>query len=95
MEETIWNGGFYELTMEFSKAIKLQHLVQTLKKAPYSSGFWQERTTYHEEPILLEANQVYGSLLIDDTQLPCLISIIEGEGQSNWLDISIPQGSFF
>ena len=31
---------------------------------------------------------------IDDTQLPCLISLIEGEGHTNWLDISIPQGAF-
>ena len=94
MEETIWHGGFYELTMEFSAAIKLQHVVQTLKKAPHISGFWRDRAAYHEEPELFSSDQLYGYLSVDDTQLPCLISLIEGEGQSNWLDISIPQGAF-
>ena len=39
MEETIWNGGFYELTVEFSAVIKLQDVVQTLKKHLIFQGF--------------------------------------------------------
>lgn len=94
MEETIWNGGFYELTMEFLATIELQQVVQILNEAPHFTGFWRERTSYHEKPALFASDQLYGYLSIDDVKLPCLISLIQVEGQSNWLDISIPQGAF-
>ena len=68
MEETIWNGSFYELTMEFSVAIKLQDVVQTLNKAPHFSGFWRDRAAYHEEPELFSSYQLYGYISVDNNK---------------------------
>lgn len=87
--ETIWQGGYFELSMEFSQEVQLSCVVQALRAAPNFAGFWQERT-YSGATV---SEGAYGLLAMEHQALPCLISLIETE-TSNWFDVAIPQGAF-
>lgn len=104
IDDANWIGGYYELSIEFhpsGKVKRINEALGTLEKSQFFKGMWREQSAYQKDPISLpiaiEANSVtplYGTLHIsDETILPCLITITSVPGESDWLDISIPQAS--
>lgn len=103
-EPETWSGGYYELSIEIpfdEKGAGLNQALYALKNLDIFNGFWERPQDYQSEslalPLILEKDCVIGLyglvMLSDGNTLPCLISIIRSEGQSNWLDISIPQSA--
>ena len=99
-----WIGGFYELSIEFHPVgdnNRLNQALITLQHSGFFNGLWQERQDFQSDSISLplnmgddSVNQFYGAInLSDGNTLPCLISVIRMEDESDWLDISIPQAS--
>ena len=99
----IWLGGHYELSIEYhpsGDSLKLNNALETLYKSGLFNGMWAEKRDYLKSsvplPITIEDESVqlfYGTLsLSKDHELPCEISVIRIRGESDWLDISIPQG---
>ena len=39
-KQSIWHGGFYELSMEFDNVTDLQKALQVIKQHEQISGFW-------------------------------------------------------
>ncbi|MEO2073789.1 MAG: hypothetical protein ABGX20_00010 [Bacillus sp. (in: firmicutes)] len=100
-----WIGGFYELSIEFHPVgnnDRLNKALNALQSFKLFRGLWKERQDFQAGSISLPINiddnsvsQFYGTLIMTDgNTLPCLISLIRIEGESDWLDISIPQASF-
>ncbi|UTI42237.1 hypothetical protein [Niallia sp. RD1] len=99
-----WIGGFYELSIEFHPVgdnNRLNQALIALENIGFFNGLWQERQDFLSDSISLpinidddSVNQFYGTLnLTDGNTLPSLISVIRIEGESDWLDISIPQAT--
>ncbi|MTH55344.1 hypothetical protein GKZ89_18275 [Bacillus mangrovi] len=99
-----WIGGFYELRIEFHPVgdnKRVNDALIALHTIKFFNGLWKERQDFQSNsislPIIMDdesADQFYGTLnLTDGTTLPCLISLIRIEGESDWLDLSIPQAS--
>ena len=99
-----WIGGFYELSIEFHPVgdhNRLKQALITLQKLEFFNGIWQENHDFQLDSISLpinieddSVNQFYGTLIHSDgNNLPCLITVITIEEESNWLDISISQAS--
>ncbi|MDN4492839.1 hypothetical protein [Ureibacillus aquaedulcis] len=100
-----WMGGYYELSMEFQPLgddKRLNDALLSLTNCNFFKGLWQTREDFQTSklplPIKIEPdsiNQLYGTLsLRDGNTLPCLVSLIRINEESDWLDISIPQASF-
>ncbi|TFB24086.1 hypothetical protein E3U55_04540 [Filobacillus milosensis] len=100
-----WIGGFYELSIEFHPVgddKRLNDALKSLEKSNVINGIWKEQEDYQKKrvslPIEIEedsVNQYYGTLLISDgNTLPCVITIIRVDVESDWLDVSIPQAAF-
>lgn len=101
---TNWIGGFYELSIEFNPAgnnKRLNRAFIALQSLKLFNGLWKERQDFHTNSISLPINiddcsvsQFYGTVSMSDgNTLPCLISVIRVEGESDWLDVSIPQAT--
>ena len=99
-----WIGGFYELSIEFhpfGDNNRLNQALIALRNLGFFTGYWQEQQDFESDPISLpinndegSVNQFYGILSSPDgNTLPCLISVIRIDGESDWIDISIPQAS--
>lgn len=97
-----WIGGFYELSIEYHPSgnnKKLNDALGSLYQCDFFNGMWVEKSDYQTSPVPLPINieeesvhLFYGILtLTADNQLPCVISVIRVHGESDWLDISIPQ----
>lgn len=99
-----WIGGFYELSIEyhpFGDNKKLNDALESMYKCDFFNGMWIEKSDYFKSPVPLplpinveeeSVNLFYGTLsLTEDNKLPCVISVIRISGESDWLDISIPQ----
>lgn len=97
-----WTGGYYELSMEYHPSgdpKKLNDALDSLYKSDIFHGMWIEKSDYCMAPVPLpihveeDSVQLFSGLLslTTDIQLPCVISIISVCGESDWLDISIPQ----
>ena len=100
-----WKGGFYELSIEFHPVgndKRLNGALTSLEKSKVINGIWKEREDYKKNPVSLpveieedSVNQYFTTLLISDgNTLPCAITVIRIDGESDWLDISIPQTAF-
>ncbi|MEK4538374.1 hypothetical protein NST21_24020 [Peribacillus sp. FSL K6-1552] len=100
-----WIGGFYELSIEFHPVgdnKRLNDALVSLQKNKFFNGIWKERQDFQTHsislPIKIEddsVNHFYGTLFISDgNTLPCAITIVRIDGESDWLDISIPQAIF-
>lgn len=100
-----WTGGYYELSIEYHPSgdhKKLNDALDSLYKSDNFHGMWVEKSDYHMAPVPLPihieeegVHLFYGTLtLTAGHQLPCVISIISVCGESDWLDISIPQAIF-
>ncbi|CAM3737411.1 hypothetical protein [Mesobacillus zeae] len=99
-----WFGGFYELSIEFHPVgdnKRLNQALIALQNFKFFNGLWKERQDFQLNSITLpiniddeRVNPFYGTLILSDgNTLPCLISVIKIEGESDWLDISIPQAT--
>jgi hypothetical protein len=99
-----WTGGFYELSIEFNPAgdnKRLNQALIALQNFKLFNGLWKERQDFQSHSISLPINidedsvsQFYGTVsMTDGYTLPCLISLIRVEGESDWLDLSIPQAT--
>ena len=100
-----WTGGFYELSIEFHPVgnnKRLNDALVALQKCNSFKGLWQTREDFQSNTISLpleikkdSVNQYYGTLSISDgNTLPCVITIIRIDKESDWLDIAIPQSIF-
>ncbi|MGP7817644.1 hypothetical protein [Niallia sp. 01092] len=100
-----WIGGFYELSIEyhpFGDDKRINEALNALCKSDFFNGMWGEKKDYEKHSISLPINiedesvdQFYGFLyLSEENELPCMICVIRVSGESDWLDISIPQASF-
>lgn len=101
----IWTGCFYEISIEyhsFGNNKRINDALNALCKSDFFNGMWGERKDYQKDFISLPINiedecvkQFYGILsLSEEDEFPCLISVIRVSGESDWLDISIPQAAF-
>jgi hypothetical protein len=97
----IWLGGYYELSMEFGPFGDNERVNEALKamvECDFFNGLWPEKKDFYKNaitpPINIEAvNQFYGIVTTSTkVELPCLVSVIRVEGESDWIDISIPIG---
>lgn len=99
-----WIGGYYELSIEFHPYRDKNRLYQALialQNLDLFKGYWKEQQDFETDTISLpinndnnSVNQLYGTLsTLNGHTLPCLISVIRIEGESDWIDISIPQAS--
>jgi hypothetical protein len=97
-----WIGGFYELSIECHPAgdnKRINQALIALQNFKLFNGLWKERQDFQSHSISLPINidedsvrQFYGTVsMTDGNTLPCLISVIRVEGESDWLDVSIPQ----
>ncbi|WP_181833283.1 hypothetical protein [Bacillus taeanensis] len=100
-----WVGGFYELSIEyrpFDDEKRLNEALNALCKSSFFNGIWEEKKYYKKHSISLpidiegeSVNQFYGTLFLsEDNELPCVISVVRVSGESDWLDIAIPQATF-
>lgn len=98
-----WTGGFYELSIEFDSADNkgLNQALIALKNFKLFNGFWKDRQDFGSHSITLpitfdegSVHQLYGMVsLFGGHTLPCLISLIKVQGESDWVDLSIPQAT--
>ncbi|HZG73679.1 MAG TPA: hypothetical protein VEY51_19235 [Chondromyces sp.] len=102
-----WIGGYYELSIEyhpFSNNKRINKALAALYESNYFNGIWEDKKDYPKKTISLpinieedSVNSFYGTLsLLNSTEneLPCVISIIRLNNESDWLDIAIPQAAF-
>lgn len=100
-------GGFYELSIEYHPCgndKRINEALGALEESRCFNGFWGEKKDFQKHtmslPITIEEDSVksfYGSLFLHNSaeeELPCLITIIRTNSESDWLDISIPQAAF-
>lgn len=99
----IWCNGFYELSMEYHPSgnnKRLEGALSALCKCELFSGLWEEKKDLYQDTLTLpitikDVNQMYGVLsLSSGEEFPCMVSVIRVEGESDWLDIAIPQAFF-
>ncbi|PLT30642.1 hypothetical protein [Peribacillus deserti] len=101
-----WIGGFYELSIEyhpFGNNKRVNEALTALCKSDYFNGFWEDKKDYQKKSISLPINieedsvtQFYGTLSLSNSkegELPCVITVIRVDGESDWLDIAIPQAA--
>lgn len=99
-----WIGGFYELSIEFhpfGDNDRLHQALSALQHLELFNGYWKEQQDFETDTISFALNnddisvsQFYGTLTSSDGHtLPCLVSVLRIEDESDWIDISIPQAS--
>lgn len=97
-----WTAGFYELSIEYHPVgnnNKINDALIALQNCPFFDGLWKERENFNKDiltlPLEIEddsATSYYGTLFVSDKiTLPCVITIIRVNEESDWLDIAIPQ----
>lgn len=98
-----WIGGFYELSIEYHPAgndKRINDALFALKASRCFHGLWAEKKDFQKPavslPVAIEDASVrsfYGMISRDpgEEELPCMITVTRIEGESDWLDISIPQ----
>lgn len=100
-----WTGGFYELSIEFHPVgnnKRLNDALIALQNCNFFDGLWQERENFQKNtlalPLKIESDSVnllYGTLsLTNELSLPCAVTIIRTNEESDWLDIAIPEAIF-
>ncbi|KYG34337.1 hypothetical protein [Alkalihalobacillus trypoxylicola] len=101
-----WIGGFYELSIEYNRSghnKRVNDGFAALCKSHYFNGVWENKKDYQKKSISLPINiqkdsvtSFYGTLSLSNSKeevLPCAITVIRVEGESDWLDIAIPQAA--
>ncbi|MER1959451.1 MAG: hypothetical protein ABS942_18875 [Solibacillus sp.] len=97
-----WAGGFYELSIEYHPVgnnNKINDVLIALQNCPFFDGLWEKRDNFKKDiltlPLEIENDSVtsiYGTVLVsDEITLPCVVTIIRINEESDWLDIAIPQ----
>lgn len=95
-----WYGSFYEISLELGPVgndlLALQAL-RALWSQPEVRGPWRERSDYDSEPddaaIEIGKVRLYGCFILDDgSEVGCMSHLIRVDGESDWLDLSIPTG---
>lgn len=102
-----WSGGYYELSVEYHPVGNNSRVNKALTALCKMECFWDIWADKKEEqklllclPITIEEDSVrqfYGALACphsSQVELPCVITVCRVEGQSDWLDIAIPQAAF-
>ncbi len=101
LDQDIWSGGFYELSLEYNPSgndKRILTALNTLCRFPDFKGLWNEKEAYFDNTITLptkieedSVTQFNGLLKIsNECILGCLITLIRVEEESDWLTISIP-----
>ncbi len=100
LREENWHGTHYELCFELGPtgddALAIRAL-RGLWHFPQLRGPWAERSGFGSEVdegvLTLAPASLYGCLRVDgETELGCNSYLIRVEGESDWLDLSIPVG---
>ncbi|MGE3976305.1 MAG: hypothetical protein AB7F94_01820 [Nitrospira sp.] len=95
-----WQGSFYELCLELGPAGSDTLAIRALEmlwRQPELHGPWVERSDYDPaanpvEPSI-QHSTYYGYLtLTDRKEVGCASYLIRVEGESDWLNLSIPMG---
>lgn len=94
-----WSGSFYELALELGPsgddALALQAL-RALWSRPEVRGPWRVWSDFDTDPITPSSTdeyRLYGCLRLDDgAEVGCMSHLIRVEGESDFLDLSIPIG---
>ncbi|MCM3585855.1 hypothetical protein M3182_08875 [Mesobacillus maritimus] len=96
-----WTGSYYELSIEFHPAgndQRLNEALTALQLSDFVSDLYDQQMKPVRFPISIEPSSIYsfyGMLTLSDVvTLPCLISIIRTDEESDWLDFSFPLASF-
>lgn len=100
-----WNGGFYELSIEyhpFGDNQRINEALSALCKSNFFNGIWEDKKDYQRNFISLPINieedschSFYGTLsLSNESRLPCMINVNRVKNESDWIDILIPQSAF-
>ncbi len=92
-----WNGGFYELSIEYHPFGNDQRINEALT-ALHECSYIKSKSM--SLPVQIEEGSVhtfYGSLSLSNSkgdELPIMITVVRVNGESDWLDIAIPQAAF-
>jgi hypothetical protein len=95
-----WYGSFYEISLELgptgNDALAKQAL-RALWAQPEVRGPWRERSDFDSElddaAITIDEVRLYGCFIMSDgSEVGCMSYLIRVEGESDWLDLSIPIG---
>lgn len=102
-----WIGGFYELSIEYHPSgnnKRVNEALTALCNSDLFNGVWEEKKDYQKKSISFPINieedsvtQLYGSLSLSrskELELPCLVTVVRVDGESDWLDVAIPQAAF-
>jgi hypothetical protein len=100
LREENWSGSFYELSLELGPSgddVLATRALDALWRQPELHGPWRERTAFASapDPALLSPEQVsqFGVLTLDgNIEVGCTSYLVRVEGESDWLDLSIPTG---
>lgn len=98
----IWFGGYYELSLEYHPVgndERLNKAMNALCTCGFINGLWREKKDFYKKtmtlPVTIEDSAFYGTISVSEqSELPCMISIIRVNGESDWIDIGIPLASF-
>jgi hypothetical protein len=100
IREENWLGSFYELSLELGASgddTLATRALAALWKQPELRGPWNERAALSSVPVQplpsLGHFCLYGVLsLAGNIELGCMSHLVRIEGESDWLDLSIPTG---
>lgn len=100
LREENWLGSFYEFSLELGPSgddTLATRALAALWRQPELRGPWNERPAFSSvpDPTLLSPEHVrlYGVLALNrSTELGCMSHLVRIEGESDWLDLSIPTG---
>jgi hypothetical protein len=98
--EENWFGSFYEFSLELGPAgddAVARRALEALWQQPELRGPWRERTAFASppDPSLLPPENVsqFGSLTLGkNIEVGCASYLVRIEGESDWLDLSVPTG---
>ncbi|MFD6211461.1 hypothetical protein [Peribacillus sp. NPDC060253] len=99
-----WIGGFYELSIEyhpFGDNKRVNEALTALSKSNFFSEIWEDKKEYQKNSVSLpfnieenSVNQFYGILYLPNSnELPCVITVTRVNGESDCLEIAIPQAA--
>ncbi len=100
LQEDRWRGSFYEISLELGPAGDdkcVDRALRALWSRPEVCGPWLDRSDVGAETVNVSAEvsypRLYGSFVFDDGRdVGCMSHIIRVDGESDWLDFSIPTG---
>lgn len=102
-----WTGAFYELSIEyhpFGNDNRINEALNALVESSFFNGMREEKKDHQKQAIILpltieeeSVTSFYGTLSLSNSnqdQLPCMVSVIRVNGESDWVDLSIPESAF-